>query len=84
MGVFAWSLFFTLLCFGKPKDVRDAELSAGPQGNLYALLVAGSSGWWNYRHQANVAHAYQLLVNKGVPTENIIVMMYDDVASDPQ
>uniref|UniRef100_A0A158PJ10 legumain n=1 Tax=Angiostrongylus costaricensis TaxID=334426 RepID=A0A158PJ10_ANGCS len=66
------------------RDVHDAELSARPQGTLYALLVAGSSGWWNYRHQANVAHAYQMLVKKGVPTENIIVMMYDDVASNPQ
>lgn len=25
---------------------------------LYALLVAGSNTWWNYRHQADVCHAY--------------------------
>lgn len=25
----------------------------------WALLVAGSSGWSNYRHQADVCHAYQ-------------------------
>ncbi|KAE9416495.1 hypothetical protein Angca_010223 [Angiostrongylus cantonensis] len=84
MGVFAWSFFFTFLYFRKTTDAQYAELSTGPEGNLYALLVAGSSGWWNYRHQANVAHAYQMLVKKGVPTENIIVMMYDDVVNDPR
>lgn len=26
----------------------------------WALLVAGSSGWYNYRHQADVFHAYQV------------------------
>jgi glycosylphosphatidylinositol transamidase (GPIT) subunit GPI8 len=23
-----------------------------------AVLVAGSNGYWNYRHQADIAHAY--------------------------
>ena len=26
----------------------------------WAVLVAGSSGWGNYRHQADVFHAYQV------------------------
>lgn len=26
----------------------------------WAVLVAGSSGWGNYRHQADVYHAYQV------------------------
>jgi len=25
----------------------------------WALLIAGSSGWGNYRHQADICHAYQ-------------------------
>ncbi|PIO76228.1 peptidase C13 family protein [Teladorsagia circumcincta] len=52
-----------------------------PNGELYALLVAGSYGWWNYRHQADVAHAYHVLVDHGVKKDNIIVMMYDDIAN---
>ncbi|XP_075221567.1 legumain-like [Lycorma delicatula] len=48
----------------------------------WALLVAGSSGWWNYRHQADISHAYHILLNRGIPASNIIVMMYDDVAHD--
>ena len=32
-------------------------------GKLWALLVAGSSGYENYRHQADVCHAYQVNYN---------------------
>ncbi|XP_010429610.1 PREDICTED: vacuolar-processing enzyme alpha-isozyme [Camelina sativa] len=46
----------------------------------WAVLVAGSSGYWNYRHQADVCHAYQLLKKGGVKEENIVVFMYDDIA----
>jgi len=48
--------------------------------NTWAILVSGSSGWSNYRHQADVCHAYQVLHNLGVPEEHIIVMMEDDIA----
>ncbi|XAR69269.1 Legumain [Bertholletia excelsa] len=46
----------------------------------WAVLVAGSNGYWNYRHQADVCHAYQLLKKGGLKDENIVVFMYDDVA----
>merc|ERR1719315_367936 len=49
-------------------------------GKLWVVLVAGSSGYFNYRHQADVCHAYQIVHKHGVPDENIIVMMYDDIA----
>ena len=48
--------------------------------HTWAVLVAGSTGWSNYRHQADVCHAYQLLHRVGVPDEHIIVFMYDDLA----
>ena len=44
------------------------------------MLVAGSNGWFNYRHQADVCHAYQIVHAHGVPDDHIIVMMYDDIA----
>ncbi|VDP69506.1 unnamed protein product [Echinostoma caproni] len=47
----------------------------------WAVLVAGSQGWDNYRHQSDVAHAYQLVRQNGIPPQNIITMMVDDVAS---
>lgn len=46
----------------------------------WAVIVAGSNGWYNYRHQADACHAYQILHKHGIPEENIIVMMYDDIA----
>ncbi|KAJ7952465.1 Vacuolar-processing enzyme [Quillaja saponaria] len=46
----------------------------------WAILVAGSSGYGNYRHQADVCHAYQLLKKGGLKEENIVVFMYDDIA----
>jgi len=49
-------------------------------GKIWALLVAGSNEYFNYRHQADVCHAYQILHRNGIPDENIIVMMYDDIA----
>jgi legumain len=48
----------------------------------WAVLVAGSSGYGNYRHQADVCHAYQLLRKGGVKEENIVVFMYDDIATN--
>ncbi|XP_049373615.1 vacuolar-processing enzyme-like [Solanum verrucosum] len=55
-------------------------LNQESQGTKWAVLVAGSNGWDNYRHQADVCHAYQLLKNGGLKDENIIVFMYDDIA----
>ena len=53
-------------------------------GQNWAVLVAGSNGWYNYRHQSDVCHAYQILHKNGIPDSNIIVMMYDDIAHNNQ
>lgn len=60
-----------------------ATLGAPTWGDAphYAVLIAGSSGYWNYRHQADVCHAYQILINKGMPADHIITLAVDDVAS---
>ncbi|XP_010933721.1 asparaginyl endopeptidase Rep2 [Elaeis guineensis] len=52
-------------------------------GTRWAVLVAGSFGYGNYRHQADVCHAYQLLKKGGLKEENIVVMMHDDIANNP-
>ncbi|CAL1401359.1 unnamed protein product [Linum trigynum] len=51
-------------------------------GTRWAVLVAGSNGYGNYRHQADVCHAYQLLKKGGLKEENIVVFMYDDIANN--
>ncbi|XP_042893434.1 legumain-like [Penaeus japonicus] len=62
-------------------DVAEARQQ---KGELWAVLVAGSSSWMNYRHQADVCHAYQILRQHGVPDDHIIVMMTDDIAYNPE
>ena len=45
----------------------------------WAVIIAGSDGYGNYRHQANVAHQYHQYLDYGVKPEHIIVFDYDDV-----
>uniref|UniRef100_A0AAX7U5U4 Legumain n=2 Tax=Astatotilapia calliptera TaxID=8154 RepID=A0AAX7U5U4_ASTCA len=53
-------------------------------GKHWVLIVAGSNGWYNYRHQADACHAYQIVHRNGIPDEQIVVMMYDDLAENEQ
>ncbi|URD99040.1 Peptidase C13 family [Musa troglodytarum] len=53
-------------------------------GTRWAVLIAGSNGYYNYRHQADVCHAYQILRRGGLKDENIIVFMYDDIAHNEE
>ena len=46
----------------------------------YAILVAGSNTYINYRHQADVFHHYQILIDRGFKPENIITFAYDDIS----
>ncbi len=50
-----------------PLDLIRAPNPAG--GQKWAVLVAGSNGWGNYRHQADVCHSYQVLINHGFDKE---------------
>jgi legumain len=50
----------------------------------WAVIVAGSNGWYNYRHHADVCHSYHIVSGNGIPDSNIIVMLYDDVANAQQ
>ena len=52
-------------------------------GNLWVVLAAGSTSWYNYRHQADICHAYQIVKKHGVPDDKIIVFMKDDIAHNP-
>ena len=50
----------------------------------WAVIVAGSSQFYNYRHQADTCHAYQTLKKNGIPEDQIIHMAYDDIANNDQ
>jgi legumain len=65
-------------------DYGESSAENDDAGEIWALLVAGSNGWYNYRHQADVAHAYHTLKQHGVKEDNIVTMMYDDIANNQQ
>jgi len=46
----------------------------------WALLIQGSSGWENYRHQADVLNVYQMLKAQGWDDGHIILIISDDIA----
>lgn len=48
--------------------------------NNWALLIATSSGWTNYRHQADVLAIYQQLKAQGYTDDHIILIAEDDIA----
>ena len=56
------------------------EINYPELNDNYAVLVAGSEGWYNYRHQADVLGFYQYLKGKGYDDDHIILIMADDIA----
>ncbi|XP_072523447.1 legumain-like [Salminus brasiliensis] len=52
----------------------------GTVGKQWAILVAGAKDWDNYGLQANICHAYQIVHKNGIPDDQVVVMMYDDIA----
>lgn len=47
----------------------------------WALLVATSSGWENYRHQADVLNMYQILRQHGYDDSHIVLIIEDDLTN---
>ena len=50
----------------------------------YAVLVQGSNGWDNYRHEADVLSIYQMLKRNGYDDDHIILVSADDCANAPE
>lgn len=59
---------------------KNFQISYPQQDELYAMIVATSSGWDNYRHQANAYAMYQLLKQNGVDDDHILLISEDDIA----
>ena len=47
----------------------------------WAVLMAGSSNYYNYRHQADVFNMYQQLKNRGFDDSHIVLFAFDDISS---
>jgi legumain len=60
------ALFLGLLCMASAEN--------------WAVLVAGSNTYSNYRHQADIYHAYQILLKNKFNPDRIITLAFDDIA----
>ena len=54
-----------------------------PDGNK-AVLICGSEGWYNYRHQADLLYVYHTLKENHYSDNEIILIMRDDIAFHPK
>ena len=61
-------------------DVNSTEIDYPELKCNYAVLVAASEEWKNYRHQADVLGMYHYLKGKGYDDDHIILIMADDIA----
>lgn len=52
----------------------------GDVKNKYAVIVAASATWDNYRHQADALAMYHLMKDCGYDDDHIIMIMEDDIA----
>jgi legumain len=49
-----------------------ATASAADTSDHWAVIVAGSNQFYNYRHQSDTCHAFQIMKNNGIPEDQII------------
>ncbi len=60
----------------------DQHFSYPARTDQYAVLVQGSDGYINYRHQADVLNIYQALRRGGYPDDHIILILDKSIASN--
>ena len=60
----------------------DVHISYPELNDRWALLVAGSKEWPNYRFQADVSAMYQILKKAGYADDHIVLIMEDDLANN--
>ena len=58
-----------------------AAYAAADASDHWAVIMAGSNTYGNYRHQADTNHAVKIMLANGIPRDHIIHLSYDDVAS---
>lgn len=49
----------------------------------YAIVIGASDTWTNYRHQADALAFYQMLKSSGYDDDHIILILEDNIASNP-
>lgn len=65
-------------------SAEDTGYEPAPQTGRWALIAAVSSGWENYRHQADALAVYRSLRARGLPDDRIVLVLADDLTGDPR
>src|SRR3989338_8300806 len=68
---------------GKHK-IMEGFFEKSSHTNNYAVLVCTSRFWFNYRHVANTLSVYHAVKRLGIPDQNIVLMLADDIACNPR
>ena len=76
--LFAWK-WGTM--FDELEDNSDTPYKFRLAQGYKAVLICGSEGWYNYRHQADILYIYQNLKKNGFTDDDIILIMRDDIAN---
>lgn len=82
MAAWSWLAKNAEEAFARSAENKDAGISYPALTAQYAVLVQGSNGWNNYRHQADVLSVYQMLKTKGFDDHHIILIIDKALASD--
>merc|ERR1712156_1074757 len=59
-----------------------AAAVAADKSDHWAVIMAGSNTYSNYRHQADSHHAVKIMLENGIPRDQIIHLAYDDIANN--
>ena len=75
--VVAWDWIKTL---EEMENGSDSKYEPSLPEGLKAVLICGSEGWYNYRHQADLLYVYNTLKQNNYSDDDIILIMRDDIA----
>ncbi len=82
MAAWNWFVENPEAAFAKVAEDKDVSITYSPLSSRYAVLVQGSHGWNNYRHQADVLNVYQMLKKNGFDDDHIILIIDKALAFD--
>ena len=82
MAAWNWLVKNAEEAFAKSAENKDAGIQYPALTDQYAVLIQGSHGWSNYRHQADVLSMYQLLRKNGYDDGHIIIIIDKALAND--
>ena len=65
-------------------DKQDKGVTYEPLTDRCAVVMATSTGWTNYRHQADALYIYRMLKKAGYDDDHIVLIIEDDIANNPE